>query len=85
MTEQNNPKPNKFKSTEEAVKDLLDANIMLMSVIDQLHTRIQTLEERISHLEQSDAVTTKCLNAQADQLDRLNKEVFDEDPLEVEE
>ena len=92
MTEQNNPKPNKFKSTEEAVKDLLDANIMLMSVIDQLHTRIQNVEtdlrhahEKISKLEQSDAVTTKCLNTQADQLDRLNKEVFDEDPVEVEE
>ena len=72
MTEQNNPKPNKSDSLE-----------LLMNVIDQLYTRIQNVEtdlrhahEKISKLEQSDAVTTKCLNAQADQLDRLNKEVF---------
>lgn len=35
--------------------------------------------EKISRLEQSDKVTGKVLNVQADQLDRLNKEVFDED------
>lgn len=80
------------KTTEEAVQELLDANIMLMNVIDQLHMRIKNVEsdlrqalEKISRLENSDSVTAKCINAQADQLDRLLKEVFDEDPPKLEE
>lgn len=95
MTEQNNPKPNTItppssgpaykpirKSTEEAVQDLLDANIMLMNVIDQLHERIKKVEAelrqahgKISKLEQLTSVHTKCINEQADVLDKIKEEL----------
>lgn len=42
-------KEKKLKSQDEAIKDLLDANIMLMGIIDQLHTRIQNDESDIRH------------------------------------
>lgn len=39
---------------------------------------------KISSIEQSLSVFRACINEQADQLDRLNKEVFDEEPEDIE-
>lgn len=65
----------------DTVLELEQTKVRLKNTEDDLRQAL----EKISRLEQSDKVTGKVLNTQADQLDRLNKEVFDEDPVEVDE
>ena len=58
----------------------------------QVHEKISSIEQSIANLRcmsDSERINRKnmcdVINAQADQLDRLNREVFDEEPEEVKE
>ena len=84
-----------FKRFPETVLELEQTKIRLKNTEDDLRqalSKISSIEQTIANLRcMSDAERLNrknmcdVINAQADQLDRLNREVFDEEPEEVKE